>query len=58
MSEAGTAETHDPIRRPPKVVLGVSLFVLALLPIFTMAGGGGIALIRSEEHTSELQSHV
>lgn len=35
----------EPIRRPPKVVLGVSLFVLVLLPVFTMAGGGGIALI-------------
>ncbi len=45
MSEAGLAQTDEPIRRPPKVVLGVSLFVLILLPIFTMAGGGGIALI-------------
>lgn len=45
MSEAVAAEPHEPIRRPPKVVLGVSLFVLTLLPIFTMAGGGGIALI-------------
>jgi O-antigen ligase len=45
MSEAGLAQTDEPIRRPPKVVLGVSLFVLVLLPIFTMAGGGGIALI-------------
>jgi len=45
MSEAVAAEPHEPIRRPPKVVLGVSLFVLILLPVFTMAGGGGIALI-------------
>ena len=45
MSETGLAQTDEPIRRPPKVVLGVSLFVLILLPIFTMAGGGGIALI-------------
>lgn len=45
MSDAGMTATAEPIRRPPKVVLGVSLLVLTLLPIFTMAGGGGIALI-------------
>ena len=45
MSDAGMTPTAEPIRRPPKVVLGISLFVLILLPIFTMAGGGGIALI-------------
>jgi O-antigen ligase len=42
MSEVGQIE---PIRRPPKVVLGVSLFVLFLLPIVMLAGGGGVALL-------------
>ena len=45
MTEAGALETSEPMRRPPKVVLGVSLLVLVMLPVFTMAGGGGIALI-------------
>lgn len=35
----------DPIRRPPKVVLGVSLLALLLLPAVMLAGAGGMALL-------------
>ena len=33
------------MRRPPKVVLGVSLLALALLPAVMLAGAGGLALL-------------